>query len=281
MKRYCLLTLIIVIFTAGCEPGDYEAEKLYWKADRLYTQIIQSRTGSPSPKFDEAIALFQKIYNEYPEWKDAARAKFYAGQLYRMRGDFASAEAVFNQLLEDFPENSGLCVEVITEIGVMFEMQKEWQKTVAQYEKLMKQYPNTLRALQTPLNIAMLYARHGEREKAEAAYNQAIDEYNGILKKYPNASVVWDLLIACYRVQEQWEEVILTYKRMLVQHPVLDKNRAAYAIYGIGEVYEKRLKEYNKALAYYKMFLLDYPDHNLLSTVRTKIDYLELLEKNF
>lgn len=77
-------------------PSAPETPEFLFRAGELYSNELQ--------RFDKAIEVFKRDYQDYPQHKTAANALFFIGYLYNNSlHDLAKAEQYYREFLEKYP----------------------------------------------------------------------------------------------------------------------------------------------------------------------------------
>lgn len=272
---YLFLFVAIVISVAGCDSGNYSAEKRFWRASKEFNRLMQNLENATPQDYRKAIDLFQEITIRYPLWPNSARAQFHIGQLYVVQNNLPQARSEFEVILKEYPTNVDLCATALFTIGAIHERENNWDKALETFNKLTSNYPNAYSALQTPLYIAQHYKNKGQVAEADAAYAAALEKYQKIIKdnsKTFGAVVVEDFAIACYANQKKWTEAIDYLDTLIRDYP--DTQLAPKSLFTIGVIYQSQLKEPQKALEYYRKLIDKYPQNYLVKPAEKQIEFI-------
>ncbi|MCH7886352.1 MAG: tetratricopeptide repeat protein [Candidatus Marinimicrobia bacterium] len=130
------LSILLEIVKSDNTANSQEALKLYSKADLLSRQR----------KYSEAQALYQNLYEEYPDTPLSDDAFFLAGKLSATMGRFEESVERLDLFLISYPE-SDLADEVLLSAGEISEIAlKETESAIFYYERLLIDYPRSIYA---------------------------------------------------------------------------------------------------------------------------------------
>ena len=139
------LSILLEIVKSDNTANSREALKLYSKADLL----------SRRRKYSEAQAVYQNLYEEYPDTPLSDDAFFLAGKQSAAMGRFKESVERFDLFLISYPE-SDLADEVLLSAGEINEIAlKETESAIFYYERLLIDYPRSIYA-----DIARKRLRH-------------------------------------------------------------------------------------------------------------------------
>lgn len=268
MKRRFPVGIVLVLWTivlAGC-GGEYPAEKLFWKASKLSEGVFANPEGTPTGQFKEVVSAFQRVIDKYPESRKAGEAQFMISGLYIARNDLTGARREFSKVITEYPDRADLCAKAKLKIGETYEMEKNWNAALHQYNETISKYPHSVEALQLPLYIARHYLKAGRTAEASSAYASALESYNKIVSQHPRtnlALVAQDLIASCYIDQQQWGNAIDALRVMVDTYPGGPKTPTA--LFTIGVIYHRQLNQPDKARVVFKEFIEKYPKHKLVS----------------
>jgi len=130
------LSILLEIVKSDNTANSREALKLYSKADLLSRQR----------KYSEAQAVYQNLYEEYPDTPLSDDAFFLAGKQSAAMGRFKESVERFDLFLVSYPE-SDLADEVLLSAGEINEIAlKETESAIFYYERLLIDYPRSIYA---------------------------------------------------------------------------------------------------------------------------------------
>jgi len=177
-------------------------------------------------KYEDCIPLFKEIYSTKEEISVDIFARFSIS--CRMIKDFKKSEEIINKGLEEFPENNWLTIE----LAALRNREEKWGDAVKLWEKV-KNNSKEFSELNFERYLIALYAIKN-KQKVKTILKEA-------LLKFPNNKMFL----------EKATDVPTTYKH--------DINilKTRWDFYGINDYYHNSLKENNKLLFEYFIFLAD------------------------
>jgi tetratricopeptide (TPR) repeat protein len=261
----------------GCSQ-EYMAERMCWYANKLYSQIVNNPKKASEQKIRITIDAFQEILETYPDWKDASQLQFAIAHIYFVTGKYPEARREFKKLQEKYSEQIGMCLQAEVYIGWSYERENNWDKALEYYQRVITDYPVSYPALKLLLYIAEYYEVSGNEDKAKEIYSQAIAHYKRIIRNYPRTQlemVAWEFILTVYKKQRKYIQVLNALESLVAMHP--ESNRAAVAMYEIATLYQNVLKKPEEAFRYYKRFIKEYPEHELVKAAKTQMNSLALV----
>ncbi len=110
-------------------------------------------------------------------------------------------------------------------------------------------------------------------------YNQALKQIEQLRAGFTESALSDDLLLLESRLRDEmgnFQPALDVLRRLLSEYP--QSSLCAEAQKKLGEIYEKRLQDYQSAEREYRLFLLHYPESVLASEVRGKLQSLRTRE---
>lgn len=269
------LFIPIVLFIAGCDSGNYSAEKRFWRASKEFNRLMQNLENATPQDYQKAIDLFREITIRYPLWPNSSRAQFHIGQLYVVQNNLPQARSEFEVILKEYPTNVDLCATALFTTGAIHERENNWDKAMETFNKLTSDYPTTYSALQVPLYIAQHYKNKGQAAETDAAYAAALDKYQKIIKdnsKTFGAVLAEDFAVACYANQKKWSEAVDYLDSLIRDYP--DTLLAPKSLFTAGLIYQSQLNDSQKALEYYRKLIDKYPKSYLVKPAEKQIELI-------
>ncbi len=281
MIKLFILWLSMIILLTGCTQ-EYKLERMYYFANKDYTQIAKNPSKIEPTQIDQTIKKFEEIIKANPDWSGIKNVRYAIAHLYFLKKDFKKAREKFTKIIQDFPYQIDMCLQARFFIGLSYEHENKWDKALAVFNKIMKEYPLTPISIQLPQYIAQYYENHKKYEQADEILKNAITNYEKIINDYPSEKklvmALEDIILQTYEKLDDWNGVMTTLQQMSIRHEKTD--RGAQSLYRLAKIYESK-KKIKEAFSLYQQFIKDYPDHNLINTAKTKIDALKLtLPKN-
>lgn len=276
LSFFLIPSCLVIILLNGCTQ-EYNLERMYYHANKKYTQIVKNPSQANPSQIDAVIADFNKISNTNPNWEGIKNVRFIIAHLYFLKNDFCKAREKFKNLISDFPSQINICLQARFFIGVSYEQEGKWNKALAIFEKIMADYPVSQIAIELPFYIAQYYHKHKEYEQADKILRNAITNYEKIINNYPYEKrltiAMEDIILKTYEKLNDWDGMIATLEKIVHKH--YNTERGAQSLYRLAKICESKNKV-KKAIDRYNQFIKDYPDHKLVNTIKTKIHSLQL-----
>ncbi len=107
-------------------------------------------------------------------------------------------------------------------------------------------------------------------------YESAIDEYQNIIKYYPESDYAIKAAFSIAEINKNnlknYEKAISCYKNIEKKYP--DSEKTPNALFMIGYIYANELEKFEKAKEAYDYFIKNYPDNVLVSSAKWEIENL-------
>ncbi|MFH1074034.1 MAG: tetratricopeptide repeat protein [Candidatus Firestonebacteria bacterium] len=280
MKKITILLLLTMLPLLSACDKEYNAERLYWQADRASVNILNDPKQTPSFQYETAIAAFRNIIKKYPDSKKAGEAQLKLGQLYMAWEKFPEAVGEFEKIPQTYRYDIGLKAKAQLSIGKCYEQAGDWSRALAVYRKVFADYQNVSLSIDIPLHIAQYYQNHSQITAADDAFRQAIKDYQKIIKRYPKSQISYicqDYIALCYVNLKDWYAAIKALEKLRADYPSSPK--AAQALFSIGTIYDAKLDKRHEAIDSYQKFLKEYRNDNLAGTVKKILETLQETEK--
>lgn len=276
MKR--LSSLILVLFLAfgiaGCSQ-EYQSERYLYKATKLARHIIMAPDSVPPQEFNKALNSYELVFTKYPNSASAKRARMGTGALYSARKEYIKAREAFNKALDLYPNDKAICVEARIAIARSYESQDLWDKALAEYKGIIRDYPHTETGLSLPMYIARRYEKEKDAVGTSNAYKEAIAHYKEISEKNPNTVLDFmaqDFIVMCYTKQENWIEAVNSLEKIVMEYPAAKTILSAMQM--ISNISVKKLDNPKKAIDIFNKFLARYPKHPINDSLKKGLEGL-------
>lgn len=298
-----IVLFLIVSITLSCSKNTsevqeiYIAEKMYYKANKFYQNILVNPAVAREEDYNHAVAKFEEIVNRYKgrkELSDTVRSIYESSllmipQIHIARKNFQKAIEAYEGIIKENAQNQRLCATAQMSIAQCFERDNKLEEAIAAYKKLINDYPAVLddpespnvQILQVPLHLARLYSRQqGDSHIVVAAYDEAISYYGKLVSRWPKtktAFVAYNQMVAAYSDQRMWSKAVKIMRKALHDFP--NHENAPDILMNMANIYVNFMNNYTKGWEIYKRILEDYPDYERMGTVYLGRGNLYLKEK--
>ena len=224
-----LLAVALVVFVVKRQEGKPQnPEAQLYYAKKMEQRLSNDRQATKDD-WEDCIAQYERVFKKWPESKEVVEAYARIGTICKKRlRDRKRAKEWYGRVIEEFPDSETA-------------------------EGLRREY----------MSLAMSFADTEEgRREALAAYTDYI-EHN------PDADELDTFLFRrgeLYYRLEQPEEAIADFQRIIDEFP--KSGRADDAVYYIGRVQHRLLRDEAKALEQFEKLINDYPNSNQITVAR-------------
>ena len=179
------------------------------------------------------------------------KANMDLGDMQAEAGNFKDAAAAYRKAIQGSTDAEDAISGYRKLIGMLEEKEKDYEGAAKALEEMMQRYPDAQGAEDLVYRLGRIYEEDMDSMKTQVIdgkiryrkstenVEKAIDYYNSVTEKFPDADV------------------------------------SADAFLRKGELYEKELKDYDKARSSYQEFLRKFPGHSEADSVREKLDAIE------
>lgn len=209
-RRFGALWVLSFVLAAGCNT-QYSAEKLFWRANQIKREIAKSPEATPPGLYVKAKEAFEAVIARFPKTEQAIASQMAVGDLLALQKDYAGAEAAYRAVPVKFQVNKNMEAQVHQAVARLKEKQGLWDEAQEIYQKITRDYDQTLIALSIPVYIARRFAKEKDIPQANKYYADAIKYYLGVESKYPRtrlALAAMDIRFQCYADRGIWPEAL-------------------------------------------------------------------------
>ena len=188
--------------------------------------------------FEQAIAAYQNVYQQYPNSRFAALALYNSGWGYIQNDQKDRGIQVFQELIKTYPD-SVYAIDALFTIGDWHYNNKRYEEATKAYQQLVDRYPHHELAEKAKLHIHEMaqITSYLEYEKASALfdekkYREAIDAFQKVIEKYPDADVVVGSRVniaAAYEQLKEWKKALMIYEEIIKLYQNVPEHQDAYA----------------------------------------------------
>ena len=200
----------------------------------------------------------------------------YIGEFKTVKEMFDAARDQFNKIIEKYAENDNIVAEAVFHIGYSYENEDKWKEALAQYKKIMNQYPITGKGLDIPLYIAKYYEENHEPENMIAAYKEAVAYYDSLSLKNPSTKLGFsskNLKAQCYIELKDWESAIGVFDEMIESYK--GKEDLGVAMIRKALIYRRGLNDIAKAKETLQQLIKEYPESRFIKTATAMLEELK------
>lgn len=278
MKRSFILSVVLaaLICLLGCGNDRYAIEKRYWHINKEAGKIFNNPESTPPNQLEGVVKHLGDFAKEYPDSSLAIEADLNIARLYIIKQEYGKARGLLRGMLEKYKKSDALSSEIIFFMGNSYETEDNWNSALAQYQKIMVNYPLTIRGWDMPLYIAMHYKSKYQPDRMVSAFREAIAHYGALAQKYPDTLIGYnaDSLVAkCFIELGEWNNAIAALDNIIGKY----RNQVSldYVIINKAILYANGLKDKEKAIEILNQMLKDYPKSPLSRNAKMLIKSME------
>ena len=178
---------VLLLLTGGGVWGVfwYDAQNAGKAQDleREATLHLFARTATDPQKaatnLKEAIALYQRVVDEYPRTPTAPIAQFSLGNAYLQSNDLASAIEAYNRFISTYGTHVSLLGLVHQKLGYAYQLKGDLDQAAKAYSSILE-VPGAMNRDYALFEVARL-------EENRSKPDEALKHYQELMKTYPNS----------------------------------------------------------------------------------------------
>ena len=264
-----ILVGIFIILSLLDQNGEYNAEKMIWKANQKFFELAKDPNSIPDKTFLQLDKQYELIANRFPNSPLAKKAYISIARMYLVKKDYPTVRNKVQIIFKKYPKDAAIGSEATSLIGRSYELSGDWPNALRIYNDLMEKYPKTEIGLNVPLYIANYYQINKFAANAQQAYDTAIVYYKKTVSNDPNPFIQFKslgLLANCYFFKKMWREGVTTLGELLVKYPsgeFLSFHEIDLLLKTINTISVTQLKDYDLPIQIYQNFITQHPNHGL------------------
>ena len=270
-----ILAALYVILSVAGSGGEYAAEKLFYHAMKMDSEITANPDVVP-PKLIESIENdIKRLLKKYPDTEVAKAANIKLVEFYVAYKKYDQALAHADEIIKKYKKNPGILSMAYFLKGVVYEKQDKWQSALKEYHVVRDRYRNTRAGMQMPIYIANYYSQKGREAQAEEAYGEAARFYENIEKE--NSGKALGYMASLFLIQTYVKAGNFENAARVVEE-TLDKYYSQMALVQLLPLVENivvtKLKNPEKAVEIYKAIAAKSKDEKLKKVLQKRIGEL-------
>ncbi|MFH1593583.1 MAG: hypothetical protein ABID09_02670 [Candidatus Omnitrophota bacterium] len=261
MRRLVLSIIIVlsVIFAVLFKinmKGDFTAEKDFYNIKRSYSQMPRNPdatlVGNQAHIEKDLIQFIKK----FPQTIAAKHAHLMLATLFLEKEKFAEAIALASYITKKYKEDATISSYAQFIKAQSYEIKKDWEKALDEYDILMYEYTQTSVGAKAPLYVARYYAQNDMPAEAQEAYKKAALFYDELEKKNRDSLLgllYSNLLVATYVYLENFEEAGKVVEGAIVNYA--QPAALAGLVDQVYDIFVRKLNRPEKAMEIYSGLL--------------------------
>jgi len=217
-------------------------------------------------RYVKALELYSKVVDTWPLDEDAVEAQIGVVKSDIAVGDDNAAQTGIDRLLVDFANDAKLG-EAAERIADYYSDMGRPNKSYAVSEYF-GQWTEGAAAMGAHVGLAMSYIAAGDEPNTASAIDKLIADYNEL----PSfAESAYDVATQCY-YKRNYGQAIRIWEYVCGNEHLLGRHRPEIP-YVLATCYEQ-LKDYEKAVEYYREVLSDWPSYEYAGTAQFKVGHV-------
>lgn len=280
LKRVVVCAVLLALGSVVWVLQDHHrrAAWLYRRAMRLAAPVLANPSAATLADTTHALSHFLFIVRNAPGNASAARALNEVGRIAMAQERYADAREALEPLCTTYYGFAELCMSSRVLIGRCYEAEGDLDAAAKTYSDMKEFHPWSALWYEAPLYIGQLYARHGQREEAVAAYREAEHLTNKRLASVIDQDVVealqWQLVMTAEGLAD-WPKAVERLEQMLARDRWKVSPRRPDVLFELARLREAHLGEPVAARAAYHELMKSFPDHPAAARATAAIRRLE------
>lgn len=260
--------------------GDYNgAAQIYVDAGKLgYSDSEKSEAlymaGESSYRasdYKSSLSYYQNYFQSYPNGSRSNTALLGVGYSNYFLRNFIAAAAAFQKFVDSYPASS-LSSDALLRLGDCYYYNKDYEKALGIYDNASLKFSAGNDGKKDSIATYAIY-QSGECEYWLGRFQDAIDEFQSILRKYSNTSMAPDAQYAIgwvYFSQKLYSQAIGEFDKVTTNYP--NNPTAVRALYSKGDSYYNSA-QYQQALMCYSELLSKYSTSEFVDNAIVGMQY--------
>lgn len=184
-----ILVAVFIVLSVFGIGGEYEAEKLFYRAMKVNSKIIANPDVAPPALLVSVENNFKKLIKKYPKANITKTGNIALLEFYISHKNFDKAMPLTDSIIQIYKEDPIVSSTAQFLKGVIYEKQNNWPRAIEEFNRLRDEYTYTQLGIQIPLYIAKYYDTKGNDYEAKRAYEQAQSFYEKMEKDYEGKNI--------------------------------------------------------------------------------------------
>ncbi len=219
-----IIVLVIVFVTLSLldARSEYTAEKLLYKASRIYKEIALNPDVAPPRMLASVERGLRKVVTRFPDGKTAKTAHVKLVEIYFTHKEYDKAIPVADEILKKYKDDIATSSKAQFIKAACYEMKNEWDNALAELTILKEKYLNTALGLQVPFYIASYYRKKDNPQEAKKAFQEAAVFYKGLKENNKGTMLGYassTILLQVYMYLEQYEDAGNLVEDIITDYP--------------------------------------------------------------
>jgi tetratricopeptide (TPR) repeat protein len=245
-------------------------------ANRKYDQVLRQIDTADEKDIKETIVDLRKITLEFPGWLQSAKAQLMIANLYNIQKEYDKAIEEYTKVIENYPQAKEASARALFAMGSIYQMQNKDIKAEKYFSKAVKDYPDTLTSMEIPLYLARYSQVQGNTQKASNSYDEAVKNYVDIIKKDPNNTKA--ILAIDYLLSCYVDRKQWKEAITTLDDIIESKPETASALKAYlvkAKIYETQLEDVKEAKKVYMKVIEEFPDSPWAKSAKEYLNSLE------
>ncbi len=280
MKKFIAVVCLIALIS-GCSPN-YNAEREFWKAERLLAQIKRTDIEQKGVQIlNPVIAAFQKVAETYPHSPKASESMFVISNLKIRQKNYEDAREVLRKIVQNFSNFRDSAVEARDGIAKLYEAEKNWPKAEEAYWEVADYHPNHIKGLYAPIHVMVHYKRLKDTAGQTKAFERAklyYEEKAEQLGPIQAAAAVKNYEALAYLAYGDWQEARTRWLAIAKNFP--ESPFAPMSLLAAAEL-SARQEDFGTAKTAYERYFSQYLHHPLVNKAMVQFGLLYMSKKDY
>ncbi len=207
LKFYFILFLILLLIASGIVAALYFQKKQKAKlADQTYLSAV---TAYERGQYDIAEGKLKELFEKYPDHKDSLQANLILARIYNTKKNIDEAVKIWQKVAEKYPNNDKIAEALIGLANYQYNNLKNYDEGKTIFQDIIEKFPNSEFIDSAILGLAVCYKDKGSYEKAKELLEEALEKYPNGLAKSEIENVLGDVNMVLLTTRNHLEEDVI------------------------------------------------------------------------
>lgn len=259
---FAALLIVLAAGAYGCS-AEYDAEKLYWRAERQALPVSKNPSAASDEQMLAAVKAFESVVQQAAGTVSAAKSQFALGSLYAIRKDYPKAIEAYQLVIRNHSQFQDFLFAARIALANIYRIQQDRHNLIAVYKDISQYHPWSVLGLEVPLILADDAASqaHGDVDAGVTAYQAAAAYYINLFDKAPSEALTLRAkaqLVVVFQRLNKWAEAAALLEE-LAASKANSVNRPMVML-TLASLYETKLKNPERAWQVYEQLAAEHAD---------------------
>ncbi len=281
-KLAVIIGLISCLAITGCNSkDDYVTERALYKINKLAKKVAQNPKATPPAQVEKVIGLYKKFIKKYEGSDLTLNAHIAIAGIYASKEDYNEARKYYEYMQGLYKDKPAVLAEIAFFVGNTYELEKNWNRAVVEYKKIMQSYPFTKKSMEMPWYIIGHYKKIKDDKGASDSYEMALGHFRKLREEHPNAMnalFAGNFVIRILSEQARWQDVIGAIDKLNAEK-FKKFVKGDELLFAKATIYRDKLNDNVNARVYFEELISKYPESKGIKEAKEALSKLSQQEE--